>query len=271
MPAWRRLRLLEFRGVSDTAAAVRGIRAAFVFLSRVPVGGFPYSPAAWCWAPAWFPLVGLSVGVVAAVAFSLTNAVTNVAIAAVIAVAVSVLMTGAFHEDGLADTADALGGAHGHKQMLDILKDSRIGTYGALALLISLLLRLACIASLAELAPGALVAAHVLARTGPVWLIATMSYVTESNAKGSAVGAAGIAQAVVATVLAGLISVLLAIFGYLSARSVIVAVLAAVGLTATAGWYFKRRAGGITGDFLGATEQICELGVFLSVVVVASS
>src|SRR5438045_786510 len=111
---------------------VRGLRAAIVFLTRVPAGGFPYREPEWRWAPAWFPLVGAGVGAVAGgVAWLAAGAGSLVAGA--LAVIASLLVTGAFHEDGLADTADALGGAYDREKLFAILKDSRIGSFGGAA------------------------------------------------------------------------------------------------------------------------------------------
>ncbi len=88
---------------------LRAARAAFVFLTRIPVGGFPYSPAEWRWAPAYFPLVGAFVGALAGGVLEGLRPL-GVTAAAYAALAVMLLVTGALHEDGLADTSDALGG-----------------------------------------------------------------------------------------------------------------------------------------------------------------
>lgn len=250
-------------------SAVRSIRAAFVFLTRIPVGGFPYPEHAWRWAPAWFPLVGVIVGAGSGVAHWAALHI-DATVASVIALIVSVLLTGAFHEDGLADTADAMGGAHGGKQLLEILKDSRIGTYGAVALVLSLGLRVSCLTALAGAALPALVICHTVARTFPVWMIATMSYVTGDRAKGSAISQAGTAQAVVASVVCGSVLTVAVWRGWFS----LAALGASLGVTAVMalllGLWFRRRAGGITGDFLGATEQVGECAVLLTLLAFAT-
>src|SRR5262245_5739617 len=108
---------------------IRGVRAAFVFLTRIPVGGFPYRADDWKWAAAHAPLVGMVVGALTDVVDRLLAPAGETA-AAVLAVGFSMLLTGAFHEDGLADTSDALGGSHDRAKVFAILKDNRIGTFG---------------------------------------------------------------------------------------------------------------------------------------------
>ncbi|HWL86801.1 MAG TPA: adenosylcobinamide-GDP ribazoletransferase, partial [Polyangiaceae bacterium] len=137
-------------------AWIRGVRAAVTVLTRLPVGGFPYSDAEWRWSAAYFPLVGGALGVVLGGVW-LLSVRAGFVVAAVIAVAASLLLTGAMHEDGLADTADALGGAADRERVLAILKDSRIGAFGSAALTVALLLRVALLARLGASAPIALV------------------------------------------------------------------------------------------------------------------
>lgn len=242
---------------------MRSIRAAFVFLSRIPLGGFPYPEQAWRWAPAWFPLVGVTVGGLSGAAHWAALHV-DATVASVIALIVSVLLTGAFHEDGLADTADAMGGAHGGKQLLDILKDSRIGTYGAVALVLSLALRVSCLTGLAEAALPALVVCHTVARTFPVWMIATVPYVTGDRAKGSAIAQARLPQAAVASVVCCVLLAVAVWRGWFSPTALGVSVGAAGVMALLLSLWFRRRAGGITGDFLGATEQVGECAVLLT-------
>ncbi len=243
---------------------LRGLRAAFVFLTRVPVGGFPYSAADFTWAPAHFPFVGLVVGGAGAlVLWALTP--LGALLASALAVTTTVWLTGAFHEDGLADTSDALGGAHGPKRILDILKDSRIGAYGAIAIALSLLLRVTALCELGSRAVVALPLAHVLARTGPVWLMATLPYVSGPDAKGSSVARGGKwPQAALATAWSVLLCGVGHHLGWFLLRELALAVVVSAASAVLLGRKFKRRAGGITGDFLGALEQVTELVVLLA-------
>ena len=105
-------------------------------------------------------------------------AVTGAWVASTCAVIVGLVMTGALHEDGLADTADALGGGHDRESVLRILKDSRVGVFGAVALIMTLLLRVGLLVRLGPHAPVALVLAAVLSRLSPVWLMGTMRDIT---------------------------------------------------------------------------------------------
>lgn len=243
---------------------LRGVRAAATFLTRVPVGGFPYRDDDWRWASAHFPLIGLAVGAIGALACWLALPVSPL-VAGGLAVAVTVLVTGGFHEDGLADSADALGGGFDRVRVLQILKDSRIGAFGGLAITLSILLRVALLAALAGRAPVALVVAHALSRVPPIWLMVHLPYATDdAAAKSRLISRAGPAQALVATgwgLAAGGAAVGL---GGVAAAPVALAIAVCVGVTLIAGWRFTARVGGVTGDFLGATQQLCELAILFA-------
>jgi len=268
-PAWRGSSPAPTGGDRDRPARrgmpppIRGLRAAFVFLTRIPVGGFPYSSEDWKWAVAHAPVVGAAVGLAAA-AVDRALAPAGEFPAAVLAIGTTMLLTGAFHEDGLADTSDALGGASDRERVFAILKDSRIGTFGAAALVISVVARAALVAELGGHAAVALVLSGAVARVVPVWLMAALPYVTdEQSAKSRAVLRGGAVQVLVAT-LWGALAIGLATIRHevgLGRASVLVAVMAGIG--ALTGWRYRRRVGGITGDFLGATEQIAEIAALV--------
>ena len=174
----------------------------------------------------------------------------------------SMMLTGGFHEDGLADTSDALGGGYERSQVLIILKDSRIGTFGGCALVVSIVGRALLLARVAPDAIWILPVVGSLARTGPLWLMVTMPYATSSEtAKSRDVTRAGLLQASVATGWALLVAVPLAVVGHSISRTVAAFVMCAV-VTVVTGLRYRARVGGITGDFLGATEQLCELAIF---------
>src|SRR6478752_1502100 len=238
---------------------VRAMRAAFAFFTRLPVGGFPYRKEDWKWAGAHAPLVGLVLGGALAVlqrALSPLGALP----AAVLVIAVSMLITGAFHEDGLADTSDALGGGYNVERVHAILKDSRIGSFGVAALVVSIAGRAALLAQLDRAVVFALPLVFCAARRGPIWLLASLDYVTaEEPSKSRDLTRAGLSQAAVASAWLASVSIALVRAGDISAERIgaLVAVLAAV--TTVTGWRYWVRARGITGDFLGATEQLCEL------------
>lgn len=255
-------------------APVRGVRAAFVFLTRVPVGGFPYSDDDFRWAPAHFPLVGLAVGAWGALVLVLAAPLGPV-VAGILCVGALVAITGAFHEDGLADTADALGGHPERAKMFAILKDSRIGTYGACALGLALSLRIACVAELVRrgspsvsgvVSAASIVAlSQALSRSGPVCLMAALPYVTAQDAKSSAVTRAVRAPQVCAA-LGWVLAIACAGAAWLGTPPVLLAAWGAVALVTTAllGRWFLRRAGGYTGDFLGASQQTLDVVVLIT-------
>jgi adenosylcobinamide-GDP ribazoletransferase len=238
---------------------VRALRAAFVFFTRIPVGGFPYREADWKWAAAHAPFVGLVLG---AALGQLERGLLPLGPlpAAVLAIAVSLLLTGAFHEDGLADTSDALGGGYNVERVQVILKDSRIGTFGGTALVVSIAGRAALLARLDQAVVWAFPLVFCAARVGPIWLMACMPYVTnEDTAKSRDLTRAGLAQAAVASAWLALVALALVHSGHLIAERAVALVALLTLVTVLSGWRYWVRARGITGDFLGATEQLCEL------------
>jgi adenosylcobinamide-GDP ribazoletransferase len=215
----------------------------------------------------YFPLVGLLVGVLSGLALYLSAQVFPMPIAALIAIAASMIITGAFHEDGLADTFDALGGAVSRERALVIMKDSRIGTYGAAALLVSQLLRWQALVFL-PLPIGiiVLIVSHAMARAGAVSLMASLPYVRDSDDSKSKP---------IAQELSGFAFLLAMVFGLLPAALTVVIhkelwLLMLVGLLVVAavrlycGYWFKKRIGGYTGDTLGCAEQFGEIAFLLS-------
>ena len=208
----------------------------------------------------YFPLVGQIVGLLAAAVWLGASRLWPGLPAAVLAVGASALLTGGFHEDGLADTADGLGGGRDRAHKLEIMKDSRIGGYGALALGLVTLLR---IAALARCGPWAGAAALLLAQGGAraaaVVVMAMLPYVREpSAAKLPPVGAgARWTDALVAVVLGGWPLVLLT-----AGRAALAVGLAACAAASLA-WLARRLIGGITGDVLGAIEQVAEAALLL--------
>lgn len=240
--------------------AARGVRAAFVFLTRIPVGGFPYAREDWTWASAHAPFVGFVVGAV-------VGAVDRVLLplgalpAAFLAIGASLFLTGAFHEDGLADTSDALGGGTNPTRVLAILKDSRIGSFGGAALILSIGARAALVAELGKSASWALPIVACIARVGPVWLIAALPYVTDVAAKSRDLSRGGWPQVCVATLWGAAVIALGISLGVLTEWRALAVFLASASITAITGARYRRRVGGITGDFLGATEQLCEIAV----------
>ncbi len=244
--------------------ALRGLRAAFIFLTRIPVGGQDYRDADWRWSTAWFPGVGALLGLALALLWIASSSLGPWP-SAFLVLGASMLLTGGFHEDGLADTADAMGGAYNRERLLDILKDSRIGAFGAMALFVSLGLKAALLARLDANAPTALVVTECLSRVTPIWLMVGMPYVTnDAQSRSKQVTRAGVPQLILATTIGAVMTGFGWFSGYLNTgllAGIALAILIAPTLCA---WRFQRRAGGITGDFLGATQQITQLALLIA-------
>jgi adenosylcobinamide-GDP ribazoletransferase len=240
---------------------LRGARAATVFLTRLPVGGFPYSERDFAWASGWFPGVGLLLGVLLGGVWRATGGLGPSA-GAVLTLAASLLLTGAFHEDGLADSADALGGGRSRERVLEILKDSRVGTYGASVLILSLALRGALLVRLEQAAPLGLLVSETLSRCGPVWLLRLLPYLTPATtARSGQVARSAAAQVFLATGLSLALLLALAATRALEGTRALAAGLSVFVVTAVCGAYFRRRMGGVTGDFLGAVQQLSSVAL----------
>lgn len=248
-------------------SAIRGLRAAFVFLTRIPVGGFPYTEEDWRWSTAHFPFVGAVLGLLQATLAALLLPHLGAAATAILAVGLAMMLTGAFHEDGLADSADALGGAYDREKLFVILKDSRIGTFGAAALFVALGLRVVLLTELDVAMPLALLVSQTVARTPPIWLMRALPYVTaDGESKSRLVARARSPQAIVATLWSLVLLVALVHHDAITLARTIALGLVLVAITLVVAWRVVVRAGGVTGDFLGATEQLAELGVLLVLV-----
>jgi adenosylcobinamide-GDP ribazoletransferase len=241
---------------------VRGLRAAFGFSTRIPVGGFPYGAEDLAWAAAHGPVVGALLGASVGGAFRVLAPV-GVHAAALLAIALSLLVTGALHEDGLADTCDALGGGQSPDRVLAILKDSRIGAFGGAALVVSIMGRALLVAELGVRAPLALATAFACARVAPVWQLATEPYVTGEGARSRDLVRGGLPQALVATAWGAVVLVAAVGAGALAPFRAAVLVATLAGITVLTAQRYRARAGGVTGDFLGATEQLGELGALV--------
>lgn len=239
---------------------VAAVRGAVALLTRIPVGRSPISPEAQSWSPAFFPWVGAALGLLSWVIFHGAQPLGAFA-AATLTIAVAVLVTGAFHEDGLADSADGLFGAVSRERALEIMKDSRIGTYGAVALSLSLLLRVALVARLEPHQWLPLVFAPCLGRLGPVWLLTHVCHAAPTQSKTKDLTAIGRSRAWVATAMTLLLCVGFVLMVRQDALRIAVAWVVAAVVTVYVGRLALRRLGGITGDLLGACEQLGELAI----------
>jgi adenosylcobinamide-GDP ribazoletransferase len=237
--------------------------AAFTLLTRLPVARFGRGApemASAIWA---FPIVGLVIGLLGGAVYWLAEDFgTTPLLGAAWALAAMMLATGAFHEDGLADTADGFGGGRSLDRKLEIMRDSRIGSYGALALMLSMLMRMAAIVALNR--PGAVLAALIvagmLARAGIV-LILILLRPARQDGMAAAMGDIPRANANIGLILAVVIPFLL--LPFLSAIAVLAVSLGACLAFAK---FAKGQIGGYSGDVLGAAAVIVEC-VALTVIV----
>ena len=256
---------------------VRHFLLAVQFFTRVPVTGkladwVGFSPQMLRAAAAHLPAIGWIAGGVASAVFVAVGAglpgVAGALVAAVLSTVATVMLTGAFHEDGLADVADGLGGSASRERALEIMKDSRIGAFGAVALVLALGLKFGLLAALAarglDVVAASIVGAHVLSRLTPLFLIRWLPYVGDSSgskAKPLADAISGGALLVAVLWAAPAVALLLC------AHDAMHVGVALAVLVLTGGWMarvFVRRLQGFTGDGLGATQQVCELAIYLA-------
>jgi adenosylcobinamide-GDP ribazoletransferase len=233
-------------------------RAALTFLTRLPLAGSP-DQADLARGTVYFPLVGTLIGALGAGVYWLATMLWPSSIAIILAVATTVLATGALHEDGLADFADGFGGGWTPEQVLAIMKDSRIGSYGMIALTLVLLAKLAALNALTRIdVVRALIAAHTIARWAPLPLLLHLPYVrAEGGTATPFAGGVPVRRFIIASITT--LAVLAATLGL---RAIPVVIAGAI-VTAALGRYTWRRIGGITGDVLGATAQCVELTTYL--------
>lgn len=232
---------------------------ATAFLTRVPVRRRD-RPLDLARAYRAFPLVGAAIGgVIGAVDLLLLRIGLPGIAAAALALGSGALLTGALHEDGLADVADGFGGGRDKAGKLDVMHDSRLGTYGALVLLIAFIAKVGALSVLprTELIVD-MIATHALARAPLVVLAATMPYAREEGLAASA-GRPEPWTALIACVMALVIG-----FMALTATTAMIAAIIAAATAVCFAALARRQIGGQTGDVLGAVEQVCEVAVLLT-------
>jgi adenosylcobinamide-GDP ribazoletransferase len=245
--------------------SVTQLLACLRFYSRLPLPGaaapVPFDADA-IWA---VPVAGALIGVVSTIVLAVATLVLPVGLAAVLAVATLVAVTGALHEDGLADCADAQGAAAPARK-LEIMRDSRIGSFGALALAFDVVLRVGALASIAARSPWlamtVLLAAAAVSRTAgllPAYLLPP----ARPDGAGAALG-----KPLEGPLLVGLVIAALVGFGPLLAGAgfgrCLAAMTAATAVAGGAAAVAKRQIGGFTGDVLGAAQQVAEIAVYLA-------
>ncbi|MGD9705037.1 MAG: adenosylcobinamide-GDP ribazoletransferase [Acidimicrobiia bacterium] len=244
--------------MSRDSGALRRLRTAGSFLTRVPL--HPGGDIDIAGSTPWFPVVGLLLGLVGGGVFAAASEVLTPAVSAALSLVVTALLTGAFHHDGLADIADAFGGGWDRDQRLAIMRDSRHGTYGVMALVLSTAVQFSSLASMtAAWGLAALVAAHTLGRAAVIVVL-----VTTRPARDDGLGtdySAGLGRSAVfvgAVIGVGITLLVLGLWAGLAVGAVSLTSIAVVVLA-------QRKIGGMSGDVLGAIEQVGECAVLVVV------
>jgi adenosylcobinamide-GDP ribazoletransferase len=261
---------------------IRHYLLAIQFFTRIPITGrlaawVGYSPQMLRASAAHFPGVGVLVGALVAVltavlmVFLPQNSLLSPLVAAVLGTVFSVMLTGAFHEDGLADIADGLGGSQNRERALEIMKDSRVGAFGAIAVSLVLLAKVSLLALIGDVNPEAMVAgifaAHVASRTFPLLLIRLLPHVGDVAGSKSKPLADQITIHSLLVAFLWLFITIAIVFTAYAAIDLIVIVLIPMVITSIVFLYmwrlFAKRLQGFTGDCLGATQQVCEVAFYL--------
>jgi adenosylcobinamide-GDP ribazoletransferase len=246
---------------------------ALGFFTRIPVPNFvDFQESDLNHASKYFPLIGIVVGFIGAIVFYCTYLFLPLAIAVLSSMAATIYATGAFHEDGLADSADGLGGGWDKDKIITIMQDSRLGTYGAVALFLMLFAKFQILNSLNFiLIPIALITAHALSRLCAVWMMQSLDYVKHSGKAKPLATQINMPSLIVANLFgllpfATITALNVSNHSHLTILKFMCFTLTPVALS----WFWwrhkiKRWLGGYTGDCLGATQQITELAFYLGV------
>lgn len=237
---------------------MKALLAAVAFLTRIPVGRWATFEAADVTGSAgWFPLIGILLGAISSLAAVLLKDHLPLAVVAVLLVILEAVATGALHFDGLADTADGFGGGKSREDILRIMRDHAIGSYGGTALAALVALKVTAYAALLRQSNwiAALILTPALGRWSILLLTATLPYARTSPSVAQGMGKRALFWGT------GILSV--ALGAAMSAR-VWIALAAVVAVSALFGSYCRRRIGGVTGDTLGANLQLCESAALLA-------
>ena len=243
---------------------------ALMFFTRIPVPfTIPYSSEIMNKSQKYFAWVGLVIGLINAVILYLSTMFFNLEIGIVLMMISSVLLTGAFHEDGFTDMCDSFGGGYGKEKILTIMKDSRVGAYGTIGIILLFALKFYSIQALGIIAPirvlAIIVLAHAVSRFISGTMIYTHQYVTDIDVSKSKPLANKPLDGM--ALLVGFISVLIAFALIPDWRLIFAFALAYLGKIYL-GWYFKKHIGGYTGDCLGSVQQVCEVLFYLGTIIV---
>lgn len=251
---------------------------ALSFYSRLPAPAYVHQDNAHNLPDSirYLPVVGWIIGLVTAGVYIGTSYLFGEVIAVLLAMVASILLTGAFHEDGFADVCDGFGGGWAKEKILLIMKDSRLGTYGVVGLILLMGLKFAALLQLftetfidadSITIIGLIVAAHSLSRFAAITLVFNHSYARIEESKASGAVEKG---KPVNLVLAGIFTLipLVALTCYLEQPVLLLIVIPVLLFSWYLGAYFKKWIGGYTGDCLGAVQQLTEVTVYLSYILI---
>ncbi|AZA55583.1 adenosylcobinamide-GDP ribazoletransferase [Chryseobacterium sp. G0201] len=243
---------------------------ALVFFTRIPIPfKIPYSNEIMNQSQKYFSWVGLLVGLMNAVVLYGSFQLFNLEIAIILMMISNVLLTGAFHEDGFTDVCDSFGGGYGKERIMTIMKDSRVGAYGAIGIILLFALKFLSIKELGNLdlikTLAVIILAHTISRFIAGTMIYTHRYVTDIDVSKSKPLANKALDG--KSLFISFIAVLLAFSLILDRRLILAFILAYLGKIYL-GWYFKKHIGGYTGDCLGTVQQVCEVLFYLGVIIV---
>lgn len=253
---------------------------ALGFFTRIPVPSFShFQESDLNHASKYFPLIGIIVGGIGASSFYIAHLFFPQSIAVLVSMATTIYVTGAFHEDGLADSADGLGGGWDKDKILVIMQDSRLGTYGAVALFLMLFAKFQILNTLnPTIIAITLITAHALSRLCAAWMMQSLDYV-KFNGKAKPLATKVDKISLLIANLFGLLPFSTMIFALIvsnHSQLTIIKFASMSLLPVFLSWFWWRQKikhwiGGYTGDCLGATQQITELGFYLGVLAWSSN
>jgi len=249
---------------TTTAAALewQAFWLAVGFLTRIPMlVSIDYSQKLMNQCSVYFPLVGLLLGALYAGLFALLGLLCSPLVSILLVLCFHLFITGAFHEDGLADSVDAFGGGYTVAKRLEIMKDSRIGTYGTVALVLALALKAALLVESHHIML-ALLLTPAISRQTPLLLMSFLNYVTDPDKSKSKPVAEGFSRRRL-WYSSGFTLLVALLFSAWLPGLWLLAPVAVIGVALLWGWYLKRQLGGYTGDALGASVVFCELVLLL--------
>jgi len=243
---------------------------ALQFFTRIPAPGWVgHSAEQLNQAARYFPLAGLVVGLLAAGILWLGALLLSIGLAVALSMLASILITGGFHEDGLSDFIDGIGGGYTREKMLSIMKDSHVGAYGVIAIVLALLIKFQALLALMDrhslvMVVTAVIAAHAISRLMALSIMLTQQYVREDDAARAKPVVQDLSRTSYAIALftGGIAVALLFVSGF-ALMNIAGALALAIALRIYLGWTFKKKLGGYTGDCLGAVQQITEIGLYL--------